>query len=330
MSGQPRVTIAIPTRNRAAWLREAVASVLSQSYEDFELLISDNCSDDCTPEVAAEFVDPRISFFRQPANLGMVGNWNFCLEQARGELFLVLSDDDVLEPEAIASLQSELCDAAVALVYSRVRYVGENSPTDAASRLSPLAESGASFIVNALANQRDVMPSATLHRTQQAKDLGGYPDIGTAADLALRLALAIRGSVRFRTEPLARYRMHGQALSNEVDGVTASLEQLARWASDPACPLYQYREQVCTYSRRVLREMAMGAALRGRKEASAIALDALRRMGAPSVWLLQCQLAGLPPVRWAATVRRTIRGAQARGPVSGQGAEARGAGPVGQ
>ena len=70
MSQRPYFTIAIPTYNRAAFLREAINSALNQTNLDFELIISDNASTDDTQTVVASIKDERLHYVRQPANLG--------------------------------------------------------------------------------------------------------------------------------------------------------------------------------------------------------------------------------------------------------------------
>ena len=69
-AGNPRVSVVITTYNRAAMLPRAIRSVLAQTYEDYELIIVDDCSADDTPEVTRTFVDPRIRIVRHPDNRG--------------------------------------------------------------------------------------------------------------------------------------------------------------------------------------------------------------------------------------------------------------------
>jgi glycosyltransferase involved in cell wall biosynthesis len=95
----PKITVAIPTFNRSWGLKPAVESVLSQSFLDFELLIVDDASTDDTPQVVASFDDPRIVYFRQTNNVGMVANWGYGLALARGKYFVFLADDDLLGRE---------------------------------------------------------------------------------------------------------------------------------------------------------------------------------------------------------------------------------------
>lgn len=98
MNSRPLISVIIPTFNRGELLRKALASVLEQTSDAFEVIVSDNCSEDNTPEVVAEFSkDRRVIYSRNDRNLGMVGNWRKAIyELARGEWFILMSDDDYL------------------------------------------------------------------------------------------------------------------------------------------------------------------------------------------------------------------------------------------
>jgi glycosyltransferase involved in cell wall biosynthesis len=79
----------------------AIDSVLAQSYTDFELIVVDDNSPDETAEIVARCRDPRIRFYRNVTNLGPEGNWNRCLELARGRYFKLLPHDDMLLPDCL-------------------------------------------------------------------------------------------------------------------------------------------------------------------------------------------------------------------------------------
>jgi glycosyltransferase involved in cell wall biosynthesis len=98
ISSDPFVTIAIPTFNRAALVKSCIAAALAQSYPYFEVFVSDNASTDETPDVLKAFDDRRLRSNRQQTNIGLVGNWNACLAQAKGEYIVFVSDDDIVEP----------------------------------------------------------------------------------------------------------------------------------------------------------------------------------------------------------------------------------------
>jgi glycosyltransferase involved in cell wall biosynthesis len=100
----PLVTIAISTYNRAnSYLPRALDSALSQTYPNLEVIVADNCSSDDTGGVVARRADRRVRYFRHEANIGPNNNFNFCLEQARGDYFLLLHDDDRIDPDFVES-----------------------------------------------------------------------------------------------------------------------------------------------------------------------------------------------------------------------------------
>jgi glycosyltransferase involved in cell wall biosynthesis len=91
---KPFFSVVIPTRDRAEHLRLAIQSVLNQTFGDFEIIISDNHSADETPEIAKEFGDPRIKYFRSPRPLSIGESFEFAQSNASGEYITFLSDDD--------------------------------------------------------------------------------------------------------------------------------------------------------------------------------------------------------------------------------------------
>jgi glycosyltransferase involved in cell wall biosynthesis len=97
MNAVPRLSIGLPVYNGEKYLAESLDALLGQSYGDFELIISDNASSDATEEICREYLakDPRISYFRQPVNIGATPNHNWTFEHSRGELFKWASYDDL-------------------------------------------------------------------------------------------------------------------------------------------------------------------------------------------------------------------------------------------
>jgi glycosyltransferase involved in cell wall biosynthesis len=97
MNAIPRVSIGLPVYNGENYLAESLEALLGQSYEDFELIISDNASTDGTADICRRYAaqDTRIRYVRQPRNIGCAPNHNFVIEQARGQLFKAASHDDL-------------------------------------------------------------------------------------------------------------------------------------------------------------------------------------------------------------------------------------------
>jgi glycosyltransferase involved in cell wall biosynthesis len=99
---KPLVTIGIPTYNRAGrTLSATIESALQQTYENIEVIISDNCSIDHTGEVVNSYGSGKIRYMRQEVNIGSNGNYNALLKSARGDYFLLLHDDDLIDPDFI-------------------------------------------------------------------------------------------------------------------------------------------------------------------------------------------------------------------------------------
>ena len=97
MNAAPRLSIGLPVYNGEKLIAESIEALLGQSYEDFELIISDNASTDGTGDICRSYEkkDPRIRYIRQPHNIGLNPNHNFVVRQARGELFKMASHDDL-------------------------------------------------------------------------------------------------------------------------------------------------------------------------------------------------------------------------------------------
>lgn len=97
----PIVSIGLPVYNGEDFLKYALDSLLSQTFRDFEIIISDNASTDNTPKICQEYVlkDKRIRYIRQNNNMGALWNFNFVLKQSNKEYFIWVSSDDKLHPE---------------------------------------------------------------------------------------------------------------------------------------------------------------------------------------------------------------------------------------
>jgi glycosyltransferase involved in cell wall biosynthesis len=103
MNSVPRLSIGLPVYNGENFLAESLEALLGQSYEDFELIISDNASTDATADICRRYAkqDSRIKYVRQPGNIGCAPNHNVLVQQARGELFKWASDDDLYARDLI-------------------------------------------------------------------------------------------------------------------------------------------------------------------------------------------------------------------------------------
>jgi len=240
------LTVAIPTRNRLVSLGQAIESLLAQSYENLEILVSDNASTEGILPLQAKYAGANIRWFRHDENIGMVGNWNFCLEQAHGELFMMLSDDDLLMPGALSWLSGQFSDDRVHLAYVRCLFIDESMQPLKLADLCPVRESGDSFIRAFLDRKRPCFPSGVMFKTAAARKAGGYPKIGTATDFALHMLIASEGQVAYNPEPLCHYCMHSQALSS-TEAALETIHELVAWSNESGTVQYSYKKEVYEY-----------------------------------------------------------------------------------
>jgi glycosyltransferase involved in cell wall biosynthesis len=100
--GTPKVSVCIPTYNRAHFLSGAIASVMAQTVSDWEIVVCDDGSTDGTPELMASYSDARIRYVRHDRNIGKSNNMRSGFEAATGEYFVKFDDDDRLTPDFLA------------------------------------------------------------------------------------------------------------------------------------------------------------------------------------------------------------------------------------
>ena len=191
----PLVTIAIPTYNRAAsYLPQVLKAALNQTYSNLEIIVSDNCSSDNTPGLVSAITDPRLRYIRHEVNIGGNNNFNFCIQQAKGEFFLLLHDDDLIDEDFI-----ETCIRAangipdVGMVRTGMRWIDLNGNVrgSALNRVGglPVEE----FYLGWFHGKTPMHLCSTLFHTQRLREIGEFrskhnrfEDVLTEAKLAAK------------------------------------------------------------------------------------------------------------------------------------------------
>lgn len=231
------VTIGIPTRNRVDYLRAAVTSALAAAGPHDQVIVSDNASTDATASYLAALTDPRITVLRQTTDLGMVANWNACLAAARGRYFLLLSDDDTLEPGAVRALAEPLADGHVAFTYGRARVIDAAGAPRTLGHPGPRRERASEFVRAWFRSERTVYPCALLTRRADIVAAGGFDArFGPFADVGAWLGVlscAPGREVVFVPDIVASYRVHDAALSTSglAPGIAGATELGRRFAA---------------------------------------------------------------------------------------------------
>ncbi len=234
----PKISVLIPTYNYARYLPEALDSILGQDCTDFEVIISDDASSDNTAEVVAPYAarDARIQFQRQTKNLGMVANWNWCLQQARGDyIHYLFADDFFIDSSALSRLAAQLDqhpDAGLAVAARRL--------ADDSSRLGMVAENleregihdGKATIRRCLLVSKNLIgePSVVMFRRALAKR--GF-DVGfkQLVDLEMWFHLCDQAALAFVAQPLCAFRQHTEqqtAVNARDEGTRLEMFRLFR------------------------------------------------------------------------------------------------------
>lgn len=128
MLAPPPLCIGLPVRNGEAYLPAALDSLLAQSFGDFEVVVSDNCSTDATGEICRRYerVDRRVRYTRTSRDIGAGPNFNRVFRFCRSPLFKWMAHDDMLTPDALRRLYGAvMADPEVVLAHCRPRLVDE-------------------------------------------------------------------------------------------------------------------------------------------------------------------------------------------------------------
>lgn len=125
----PLVSIGLPVYNDVLFLENTLISIINQSYKNFELIISDDCSNDGSKDICNEYLkrDTRIRYIRQPRNIGISRNMEFLLKEATGVYFMWAGDDDMLDRDFIKLLvDSHVKNKNIIVAFGPVIFINEN------------------------------------------------------------------------------------------------------------------------------------------------------------------------------------------------------------
>lgn len=241
MTLYPKVSIIIPTFNRAAMLPNAIDSALVQDYPNLEVVVSDNASTDETPAVVDRYkADPRLRYFRNSSNLGMAGNWAKALrEYASGTWALILCDDDMLIDPGYVGAAVDLATQHPGVVLVHANYdVQHESRMVSVSRLQvATCTRGLVYWRNYRSRRCPHIHSTMTSLFNRETALSAYPEMDTGTigvDTLLWLRLMLHGDVGFLANVVATYRWHANniTLSADVDGDIVFETELAKIADE--------------------------------------------------------------------------------------------------
>lgn len=206
----PLVTIGIPTFNGASkFLGATLSSACVQDYDNLEILVSDNASTDATPRLVQDWGDRRIRYHRHPENIGPDPNFNYCIGAARGEYFLLLMDDDMIDPDFVVTcIAAAASDPDAAMIRTGTRVI---DATGTVLYESPNATHGlgfSQFVLAWFAGRTAPFLCSTLFKTGPLATLGHHSKYGLWADVVTELQLAAQYRRIDIPEVKATFRMH--------------------------------------------------------------------------------------------------------------------------
>lgn len=234
-----KVSVCIPTYNRAHLLPLAIESVRQQTYPDWELIVCDDGSTDGTAELMSQYQDSRIHYIRHPKNVGKSNNMRSGFAAAKEEYFIKFDDDDRLTPEFLDRTAALLDkDPSLDFVGTDHWLIDINNVRDEqATQLNSQRWGRANLPPGVVENllevvfvQQSFQIGATLFRRQTLQELGFMrPNIQNCEDNDLFVRLALAGKKGYYLpERLMEYRLHAeqQGINRAIPYLTDKLRYL--------------------------------------------------------------------------------------------------------
>lgn len=257
MSHTPRLTIGMPVRNGAQYIRAALDSILSQSFSDFELIISDNASNDDTGAILRKVAaaDNRVIVHSLSTNIGAAANFNFVLDAARAPYFKWATHDDACGNGLLQSCVRLLDrDTGIVLAYARTLLIdGDGAPIDSYDDGLHLVDARPSRRYaryhSRFRRMGLVNPMYGVARRDDLRAVGGLGAYGNS-DIVLLGALAIRGKI-YQVDDAVFYRRVHAGMT--VQRFASDADRL-RYLDPSAAPTnHVYRRMALEHARVVAR-----------------------------------------------------------------------------
>lgn len=263
-----KLTVLMAVYNGERFLREAIESILCQTFCDYEFLIIDDGSRDGTKDIISSYQDKRIRFVQNEKNLGQMETLNLGIKLSKGQYIARLDQDDRSLPERFekeVGIMDRLND--IGLVYSNSFIVDENGKRKSKTSFD-YARPYRSFVFDKLLRRNFIPGNTVMIRKSIFEDVGLFsPAYQQSAEYDLLLRLTQRYKVDFIDEPLAEYRVHRgnssldaeKTIGEVVEILTyigrhalekrekAILNKMVSWwiASLAMCCLFRYNRKLC-------------------------------------------------------------------------------------
>lgn len=216
----------MPIKNNERYARQAIGSILNQTFSDFELFIINDGSNDKTPEIIGGFDDPRIKIITRQKSIGMALSLNEALSQSRGEYVARMDGDDIALPERFArQIEYMEKNPDYGLCGSWVKIIDENG-NEIGTLEYPQSDRDLRrvfFLYNPM-----IHPSMVMRRKFLAES-GGYKNLWGGEDYDIVLRFAARGKIANLPEYLLKYRIYRASGSHRAQKLFLRRSIVARW-----------------------------------------------------------------------------------------------------
>lgn len=237
----PKVDILLATYNGEKYIKEQVESILNQTYENIQIIISDDCSTDNTRQVLKEYENnEKIKIFYQEKNLGYVKNFEFLLKQVKSNLYMLSDQDDVWKKEKVEKSVEKIESEKLDLVFGDLEVVDENLNTlyKSYNRYMHLIHKIKKYQKDyRLQYLYNCMTGCTIiSRKNWIDKVLPFPTNSKYMihDYWLGLVIALNGKVGYIEEPYILYRQHGknQVGSKKASKTASKLEKVRNISID--------------------------------------------------------------------------------------------------
>lgn len=244
----PKISVILPFYNTKPYLKEALESILNQSFSDFELIIINDASTDDSEEIVKNYLnDPRIIYLKNKTNQGIVHNLNLGLKISRAEIIARMDGDDVSLPNRLAKQYEYLTkNPKISAVGTFIRMIDEkNQAID--FRTKPIQPEE---IKKNLINYSPIVHATAMYRKADVLAVGGYqPEWIYVEDIDLWYRLIYRGYlVSNISEFLLLYRYHANSTAHQGKALAKKAFRLRRWAIKEFNLKLDLRQLVLIYS----------------------------------------------------------------------------------
>lgn len=211
MSDVPSISVNMPVYNGVKYLKQAIDSILNQTYTDFELIIIDDGSTDTSVDLIKSYRDPRIKLFQNNLNRGLAFSRNRAIEQSKGKYIAILDSDDIAYPERIKK--------QLDFLEKNPDYVMIGSWIDIIDENDQVSEDGVKLLVEndllrtQLFFSNHFAQSSLLIRRSVFEEFSYNESYIQAEDYFLWVQIASKYKVANLQESLVQYRVHQESIT---------------------------------------------------------------------------------------------------------------------